>query len=80
MNWSMPRPVLNWVAGIIAALSLGSFALGIATADAPSRLPGERSDGPAGAAMEAVEATPLGAERIEGPPPPPPQKTEDPPF
>jgi hypothetical protein len=71
MDWTMPRPVLNWVAGIIAVLSLGSFALGIATADAPSRLPGERTNGPAGAALEAQEATPLGTERIEGPPPPP---------
>jgi hypothetical protein len=71
MDWTMPRPVLNWVAGILAMLSLGAFVLGVATADAPSRLPGERSNGPAGAALEAQEATPLGTERIEGPPPPP---------
>src|SRR5688500_12507635 len=70
MDWTMPRPVLNWVAGTIAALSLGSFVLGVATADAPARLPGEPVKGAAGA-VEAVEATPLGAERIEGPPPPP---------
>ena len=71
MDWTMPRPVLNWVAGIIAALSLGSFVLGVATADAPARLPGERSSAAAGGAVEAVEATPLAQERIEGPPPPP---------
>src|SRR5689334_18409383 len=71
MEWTMRRPVLNWVAGIIAALSLGSFVLGVATADAPARLPGERQTGPAGDVQEAQEAAPLGTERIEGPPPPP---------
>lgn len=70
MNWSMPRPVLNWVAVVLGVASLGSFALGIATAPGPARLPGERP-GEAGLLLQATEATPLGEDRIEGPAPPP---------
>lgn len=71
MNWSMPRPVLQIVAAIIGVAAVGSFSIGILSADAPARLPGERNADGSGAAVEAVEATPLAQERIEGPPPPP---------
>ena len=71
MNWSMPRPVLNVVAGLIAASALGAFTLGIVTAPARGRLPGERAQGDGGQAIQATEATPLDSERIEGAPPPP---------
>lgn len=70
MTWSMPRPVLQIVAAVIGLAALGSFAVGIITADAPARLPGERTP-QAGQAIQAIEAVPLAQERIEGPPPPP---------
>lgn len=70
MTWSMPRPVLQIVAAVIGVAALGSFAVGIITADAPARLPGERTP-QAGQAIQAIEAVPLAQERIEGPPPPP---------
>jgi hypothetical protein len=70
MNWSMPRPVLQVVAVAISAVAVGAFTLGVVNAPSRGRLPGERADG-TGAAIEAVEATPLSQERIEGPPPPP---------
>ncbi|MCR5878143.1 hypothetical protein [Phenylobacterium sp. J367] len=69
-DWSMPRPLLQVVAGALVAVAVGSFSLGVATAPSRGRLPGERSDG-ASQAVQAVEATPLSQERIEGPPPPP---------
>lgn len=71
MNWSMPRPVLQLVATLIVAASLGAFAVGVFTADAPARLPGEAAPGKAGVVLEAQEAAPLTLERIEGTPPPP---------
>lgn len=71
MNWSMPRPVLQVVALAIGVAAVGAFSIGILTADAPARLPGERNPGGYGEAVEAVDATPLAQERIEGPPPPP---------
>jgi len=71
MNWSMPRPVLQIVAAVIGVAAVGSFSIGILTADAPAKLPGERQTDGYGQAIEAVEATPLAQERIEGPPPPP---------
>ncbi|MCR5873875.1 hypothetical protein LRS10_06605 [Phenylobacterium sp. J426] len=73
MTWSMPRPALQLVAVLIGAAALGAFSLGVITADAPARLPGERGAGAGdqGQAIEAQEATPLDQERIEGPPPPP---------
>jgi hypothetical protein len=71
MNWSMPRPVLQLVAVAIGAVAVGAFTLGVVNAPSRGRLPGERADGKGGAAIEAVEATPLSQERIEGPPPPP---------
>jgi hypothetical protein len=70
MNWSMPRPVLQVVAGALVLIAVGAFGLGVATAPSRGRLPGERSDGSA-PVVQAVEATPLSQERIEGPPPPP---------
>lgn len=76
MNWSMPRPVLQIVAGLIGVAALGSFTAGILSADAPARLPGERT-AEAGAVIEAAEATPLAQERIEGPPPPPEKTPEE---
>lgn len=71
MNWSMPRPVLQVVAGGLALIAVGSFSLGVANAPGRGRLPGERADGSRAAPIEAVEAVPLSQERIEGPPPPP---------
>lgn len=71
MNWSMPRPVLQIVAAVIGVAAVGSFTIGIVSADAPAKLPGERNPGGYGEAIEAVDATPLAQERIEGPPPPP---------
>lgn len=76
MTWSMPRPVLQIVAAVIGLAALGSFAVGIITADAPARLPGERTP-QAGQAIQAIEAVPLAQERIEGPPPPPPELTPE---
>jgi hypothetical protein len=77
MQWSMPRPVLQVVAALIGLIAIGSLALGIATAPSRGRLPGEKVAGDVGAApIDAVEAAPLGDERIEGPPPPAPL-TED---
>jgi hypothetical protein len=66
MNWTMPRPVLNWVAVLLAVACLGSFGLGIATAPSRGHLPGERQNAQAGQPLQAVEATPLGEDRIEG--------------
>ncbi len=70
MNWSMPLPVLKLVAGLIGAACVGSFLLMVLTAPPRGRLPGESVDGRGGAAIEAIDATPLVAERIEGAPQP----------
>lgn len=71
LTWSMPQPVLKLVAILIAAGSLGAFALGVATAPDRSRLPGERrGEAVSGTPMEATDATPLVDERIQGAPPP----------
>ncbi len=66
MNWSMPRPVLQVVAAGVVVASLGSFALGVATAPSRGRLPGERLGGESAAVLEATEAQPLVDERIQG--------------
>ena len=66
MNWSMPRPVLQVVAGVIGVACIGSFALGVATAPSRGRLPGERLDGVTGQPIQAQDATPLSDERIQG--------------
>lgn len=70
MNWTMPRPVLQVVATLLGGASLVALALGIATAPARGRLPGERLDGVTGQPIQAQEATPLVDERIQGAPPP----------
>ncbi len=70
MNWTMPRPVLQVVATLLGGAALVALALGIATAPARGRLPGERLDGVTGQPIEAQEATPLVDERIQGAPPP----------
>ncbi len=78
MQWSMPRPVLQVVAVLLGLIALGSLSLGIASAPSRGRLPGQGlSDPTAGAAIQATEATPLGDERIEGPPPPKPLTEEE---
>ena len=66
MNWSMPRPVLQVVASVIVVACLGAFALGVFTAPARSRLPGEGPVGKGAAVLEAQEAKPLIDERIQG--------------
>lgn len=71
MSWTMPRPLLLLVAWLIGLGAVGSFAMGIYNAQPPGRLPGEGPQGKVGAAIQAMEATPLSQERIEGPPPPP---------
>jgi hypothetical protein len=72
MNWSMPRPVLQVVAGLIAVTALGAFVSGILNAPQRGRLPGDHLRVPGAAApIVATDATPLTGERIEGPPPPP---------
>lgn len=79
MIWTMPRPVLTWVAGLLGAAALGSFVMGIINApERGGRLPGERAAGqPAGgvAVINATEATPLSQERIEAPAKPAPKAT-----
>lgn len=73
MNWTMPRPVLQAVAGVLVLGAMGAFAMGIINApEHGGRLPGARAPGqPAGPATEinAADATPITQERIEGPPP-----------
>jgi hypothetical protein len=72
MEWTMPRPMLRMVAWLIGLGALGSFAFGIYNASPPGRLPGEGPSGRSPAvAIQAMEATPLSQERIEGPPPAP---------
>jgi len=75
MEWTMPRPVLQWVAGLLAAAALGAFVMGIVNApERGGRLPGERVPGASAAAgasvINATEATPLTEERIETAPKP----------
>ncbi len=77
MNWTMPRPVLNLVAVVIGAASLGAFVLGVATAPPRGRLPGERLDGVTGQPIQATDATPLVDERIQGAPEPVPLTEEE---
>lgn len=70
MNWSMPPSVLRLVAFGLGLGCLGSFALALATAPSPGRLPGEQTSGAAGLVLQAQDATPLVDERIEGAPVP----------
>lgn len=78
MEWTMPRPVLHWVAGFLAVAALGSFIMGIVNApERGGRLPGERVPGANAAAgasvINATDATPLAQERIESAPKPAPK-------
>jgi hypothetical protein len=66
MTWSMPRPVLQFVASVIVAACLGAFALGVFTAPSRGRLPGEGFVGKSGEVLQAQEAKPLIDERIQG--------------
>ncbi len=69
MQWSMPHRVLQGVAALIALVALSAFTLGVVNAPQRGRMPGERMAGtPSGAAapLAATDATPLGADRIEG--------------
>lgn len=67
MQWSMPRPVLQVVAVLIALVAVSAFAAGIVNAPSRGRMPGEKVAGQAGAAaLVATDATPLGPDRIEG--------------
>jgi len=74
MIWTMPRPVLQWVAGLLAVSALGAFTMGIVNApERGGRLPGERAAAQAGGQatiINAADATPLAQERIETAPPP----------
>jgi hypothetical protein len=80
MIWTMPRPVTQWVAALLALGAAGAFAMGIVNApDRGGRLPGERPAGRGGIqpamAINAADATPLAQERIEAPPKPAPKAT-----
>lgn len=66
MTWSMPRPVLQFVALSLGLVSVGAFAMGIITAQPPGRLPGETAGGASAEVIQAQEAMPLVDERIEG--------------
>lgn len=67
MQWSMPRRVLQVVAGLIALVALSAFTLGVVNAPQRGRLPGEKVAGAAGATpLAATDATPLSQDRIEG--------------
>jgi hypothetical protein len=74
MTWTMPRPVLQWVASLLTLAAAASFVTGIVNApDRGGRLPGERPAGRGGlpaTAINATEATPLAQERIEAAPAP----------
>lgn len=77
MIWTMPRPVLQWVASLMALGAATAFVMGVINApDRGGRLPGERASGRnavAGTAINAADATPLSQERIEAPPKPAPK-------
>ena len=67
MQWSMPHRVLQVVAVLIGLVAVSAFAAGVVNAPSRGRMPGERGAGQAGAsALVATDATPLGADRIEG--------------
>jgi hypothetical protein len=73
MEWTMPRPVVQGIAALLALGAAGSFAMGLINAPDRGRMPGERVRGaPTGPAtvINAPEATPLTQERIEAAPKP----------
>lgn len=79
MTWTMPRPVLQWVAGLLSLGALTAFVLGAVNASQRGgRLPGEHVPGQAAgpaSVINAVDATPLAQERIEEAPKPAPKVT-----
>ncbi|THD57827.1 hypothetical protein [Phenylobacterium sp.] len=67
MQWSMPHRVLQVVAGFIVLVALSAFTLGVVNVPSHGRMPGQKAAGAVGAApLVAADATPLGADRIEG--------------
>ena len=76
MNWSMPRPVRQAVAALLALACLGAFTVGVVTAPSRGRLPGQAPSSASGEALQAQDATPLSEERIEGAPEPIPLTAE----
>jgi hypothetical protein len=63
----MPHRVLQVVAVLIGLVAVSAFAAGVVNAPSRGRMPGEKAAGQAGAAsLVATDATPLGADRIEG--------------
>ena len=79
MQWTMPHRVLQLVATVIVVVALGAFSFGIYNAPQRGRLPGERSCAGGYSTtppVQAIDATPLTQERIEGPPPPAPLTPE----
>ena len=67
MQWSMPHRVLQVVATLIVLVALSAFTLGVVNAPQRGRMPGEKVAGQAGGTpLVATDATPLGADRIEG--------------
>ena len=72
MQWTMPHRVLQVVAGLLVAVALSAFTLGVVNGPQHGRLPGERAASGGSApvpAVQATDATPLTQERIEGPAP-----------
>ena len=70
MTWTMPRPLLQGVAALLALGAVGSFAMGVINAPERGRMPGQRAgETPVfgAAAINAADATPITQERIEGP-------------
>lgn len=70
--WTMPRRTLQIVAVLLLACAIGGFIIGVRSAPAPPRLPGEDPDLAPGAPIAATEAKPL-ADTVEAPKPPPPE-------
>lgn len=70
MNWSMPRPVRQGVAVLLATAWAASLIWGVVTAPSRGRLPGQAPVGASGQPLQAQDATPLSEERIEGAPEP----------
>jgi hypothetical protein len=67
MQWSMPHRTLQVIAVLLGLVAVSAFAAGVVNAPSRGRMPGERVAGQAGAsALVATDATPLGADRIEG--------------
>jgi hypothetical protein len=77
MNWSMPRPVLQGVAALLATACAAALIWGVVSAPSRGRLPGVAPAGAGGQTLEAQDATPLTEERIEGAPEPIPLTEEE---